>query len=103
VNRSLVAFAILLAGCAAPASHTGDTSITADLACETARAIVAHRLKRGTDEAPDPAPPGATCRTCNGTGVLGDGASITIKCHACGGTGKNPASVVVSTPPDYPL
>ena len=80
--RFLVAFSIVLVGCVMtlPAD---DAALTADIATETARALVQSRAK------PDPAPQpvGDKCENCNGTGKVGDG-RVFVKCPVCDGTGK---------------
>lgn len=37
-------------------------------------------------------PDDGVCKTCRGTGRLGDG-KVSVECAACGGTGKTPKSV----------
>ena len=63
--------------------------LSAEIATQAARAIVQ------LQNTPAPKPVSGQCRTCLGTGVLGDGAKIRITCEACGGSGKEPVSVLV--------
>ena len=63
--------------------------ISAEIATQTARAIVQ------LQNAPAPKPVSGQCKTCLGTGVLGDGAKIRITCEACGGSGRERVSVLV--------
>ena len=63
-------------------------SVSADIAVQTARAIVQ------LQNTPAPKPVGGQCRNCNGTGKVGDG-KIVMTCQACNGTGKEPVSVLV--------
>lgn len=81
--RWVVVFAVMFVGCVA--SMPDDDTMTADLACETARQAVQlrHMIK------PSPAPASDACDNCDGTGTLGDG-RIKVKCPACNGTGKKP-------------
>lgn len=80
--RWLVLFALTLVGCVA--SIPNDPTISADLAAETARAVMA--LRR--EQPPAPAPkPGDPCANCDGRGYVGDG-TVRVKCEPCGGTGK---------------
>ncbi len=67
--------------------------LSAQIAVEVARAIVQ------LQNAPAPKPVSGQCKTCLGTGVLGDGAKIKITCQACNGTGKEPVSVLVKPKP----
>lgn len=64
-------------------------SVSADIAVQLARAIVQ------LQNTPAPKPVSGQCRTCLGTGVLGDGAKIRITCEACGGSGRERVSVLV--------
>ena len=68
---------------------TDRPSVSADIATQVARAIVQ------LQNTPAPKPVSGQCRTCLGTGVLGDGAKIKMTCQACNGTGKEPVSVLV--------
>lgn len=79
--RWLVCFAVAFVGCVA--SLPGDTGITADLACETARMVVLMRRQI------TPAPQSDVCENCDGTGKIGDG-RIVMQCPVCKGTGKKP-------------
>jgi hypothetical protein len=63
--------------------------LSAEIATQAARAIVQ------LQNTPAPKPVSGQCKTCLGTGVLGDGAKIRITCQACNGTGKEPVSVLV--------
>lgn len=92
MNRWLVCFAVMTVGCVATLPP-GDTSLTADLACETSRAIV--QARQGMR--PTPAPASDQCERCGGSGYIGDQASIRIKCSACNGTGKKPKPAVCVT------
>jgi hypothetical protein len=81
--RWLVLLALTLVGCVA--SIPNDPTISADLAAETARAVMA--LRR--EQPPAPAPkPGDKCEPCNGTGKLPTDGRVVVPCGACGGTGK---------------
>ena len=80
--RFLVAFSLVMVGCVMtlPAD---DSTLTAELAAETARAIVQMRAT----PSPTPEPVGDKCENCNGTGKVGDG-TVFVKCPECDGTGK---------------
>jgi hypothetical protein len=80
--RSLIAFAVVLAGCVASLPRD-DAAITADLAAETAREVI--RLRH--EVAPTPVPPSGVCENCEGRGYVGDG-TVKVKCQPCNGTGK---------------
>jgi DnaJ-class molecular chaperone len=81
--RWLVPFTLILVGCVA--SIPSDPTITADLAVETARAIMAMRREITP---PDAGPrPGDQCPNCDGRGYVGDG-TVKVKCQPCDGTGK---------------
>lgn len=60
-----------------------DSTLTAELASETARAMVQMRAT----PTPTPEPAGDKCENCNGTGKVGDG-RVFVKCPECDGTGK---------------
>lgn len=75
--RWLLAFAVMLVGCVA--SLPRDDSVTADLACETAREVV--RVRQTIRPTP------GVCQNCDGSGKVGDG-RIVITCPVCKGTGK---------------
>lgn len=81
--RSLLILLIVTVGCVATLPRD-DASITADLACEAARAILQSRAA----PTPEPGPkPGSKCTNCDGTGYVGDG-TVRVKCFPCDGTGK---------------
>ena len=63
--------------------------LSAEIATQAARAIVQ------LQNAPTPKPVSGQCKTCLGTGVIGDGARIKMTCQACNGTGKEPVSVLL--------
>jgi len=63
--------------------------VSAEIATQAARAIVQ------LQNTPAPKPVSGQCKTCLGTGVLGDGAKIRITCEACGGSGRERVSVLV--------
>jgi len=77
--RFLLCFIVVLAGCIA--TLPDDPSVTADLACETARMVVQLRQEIA------PTPASDKCENCDGTGKLGDGKIVTV-CPVCKGTGK---------------
>ena len=76
--RFLLCFIVVLAGCIA--TLPDDPSITADLACETARMVVQLRQEIA------PTPVSDKCDNCV-DGFIGDG-KIKITCPVCKGTGK---------------
>lgn len=79
--RWLLCFVVVCVGCVA--SLPADDGVTADLACEAARAIVELRQQIP----PTPAPPSdGKCTNCSGRGYVGDG-TIKVKCQPCNGTG----------------
>ena len=81
MSRWLCVLMLATIGCVA--SIPGDPTLTADLAVETAIALVAV-----PDIAPDDAPkPGDTCPNCEGRGYVGDG-KVRVPCQPCGGGGK---------------
>jgi DnaJ-class molecular chaperone len=84
--RWLVVFVIASIGCVA--SLPTDPSISADLAVETARMVIASRAAP-----PAPTPDAGRCENCNGTGKIGDG-RIVMTCPECNGTGKQAKSVL---------
>ena len=84
--RWLIVFMVASIGCVA--SLPDDPSISADLAVETARMVIA---SRGIP--PLPPPDAGKCENCNGTGKIGDG-RIVMTCPECGGTGKEARSVL---------
>jgi hypothetical protein len=80
--RFLLAFLVVMVGCVA--TLPGDSSVTADLAAETARMVVQMRQ----EIPPTPAPPSdGKCTNCEGRGYVGDG-RVKVKCQPCDGTGK---------------
>jgi len=81
--RFLIVLLIALAGCVA--TLPDDATISADLACETARAVV---LEQARPDVPDDKPkPGDKCPNCEGRGYVGDG-TVKVKCQPCDGTGR---------------
>lgn len=81
--RFLILSLIALAGCIATLPDYA--TISADLACETARAVV---LERAKPDVPDDKPkPGDKCPNCDGCGYVGDG-TVKVKCQPCDGTGR---------------
>jgi len=81
VKRAVVLLMLAWLGCrAVPPQSPG---VSADLAVQGARAVVVARRA----VTPKPPSPGV-CSRCDGTGWIGDTASIRIKCDACKGTGK---------------
>jgi DnaJ-class molecular chaperone len=84
--RWLIVFAIVSIGCVA--SLPTDPGISADLAVETARMVIASRAAP-----PAPTPDSDRCENCNGTGKIGDG-RIVMPCPECNGTGKAAKSVL---------
>lgn len=82
--RFLVVFTLLMVGCVA--TLPDDPTISADLACEAARAVV--QLRASHAPTPDGKPkPGEKCEPCNGTGKLPTDGRVVLQCGACGGTG----------------
>ena len=79
--RWVVPFVVVLIGCVA--TLPDDHGVSADMACETARAVVQMREQIH----PTPTPSSEECDNCNGTGKIGDG-RIVLECPACKGTGK---------------
>ena len=79
--RWLIVFTVAAIGCVA--TLPSDPSISADLAVETARMVIASRAAP-----PDatPTPDAGRCDNCNGTGKIGDG-RIVMPCPECGGDG----------------
>ena len=76
--RFLLCFVIVMAGCVA--TLPDDPSITADLACETARMLIQLRQEIA------PTPASDKCDNCV-DGFIGDG-TVKITCPVCKGTGK---------------
>jgi hypothetical protein len=82
--RFAIVFLIGMAGCVA--TLPDDPTISADLACEVARAVV--QLRAAPDATPDDKPkPGDKCPNCDGRGYVGDG-TVKVKCQPCEGTGR---------------
>ena len=81
MSRWLCVLMLATIGCVA--SIPGDPTLTADLAVETAIALVAV-----PDIAPDHEPkPGDTCPNCEGRGYVGDG-KVRTPCQPCDGGGR---------------
>jgi hypothetical protein len=72
----------------AAAAVQSDPSLSADLACETARMLV-------FQQAGPAKPVSDACDNCNGTGKVGDG-RIVMTCPICKGTGKKPKAACVN-------
>jgi DnaJ-class molecular chaperone len=86
--RWVIVFAIVLIGCVA--SLPTDPGISADLAVETARMVIASRAAP-----PAPTPDAGKCSNCNGTGKVRSGDGIEVfTCPECNGTGKPSKSVL---------
>ena len=81
--RFLIALLVVFVGCVA--SLPDDPTLTADIAAETARAVVLAR--REFTPAPEPPKPAGKCANGLGTGKIGDG-RIVFDCPVCKGTGK---------------
>jgi hypothetical protein len=82
--RFLILSLIAVAGCVA--TLPDDPTISADLACEVARAVV--QLRAAPDATPDDKPkPGDKCPNCDGRGYVGDG-TVKVNCQPCDGTGR---------------
>jgi len=81
--RFLLVFVVVMAGCVA--TLPDDPTVSADLAVETARAVMALR-KEVAPPAPGPRP-GDRCPNCDGRGYVGDG-TVKVQCQPCEGTGK---------------
>ena len=82
-TAALVVGVMMMAAAAVPCDH----SLSADLACETARMLIyqaATPIKPTSD----------SCENCSGLGRLGDGRVSTI-CPVCKGTGKKPKTACV--------
>lgn len=90
--RFLLVFLVAMTGCVA--TLPDDPTISADLAVETARAVLALRAEVAPPPAPGPKP-GDKCEPCSGTGKLPTDGRVVVSCGACGGTGKVPKSVCV--------
>lgn len=90
--RWIICMTVAMVGCVA-SLPPGDTSISADLAVETARMVILSRR----DIRPAPQPASDQCERCGGRGYIGDQASIRIKCETCKGTGKKPKATAICT------
>lgn len=90
--RWIICMTVAMVGCVA-SLPPGDTSISADLAVETARMVILSRR----DIRPAPQPVSDQCERCGGRGYIGDQASIRIKCETCKGTGKKPKAAAICT------
>lgn len=77
--RWVVPFLVVFGGCVATLPE--DPTVSADMACETARMVV--ELRRHIQ----PTPQSDDCENCHGTGTIGDG-RITKTCPVCKGSGK---------------
>lgn len=85
MNRLLAIAILVFVGCQPPARRDYPT-ITADIACETAIAVLRLR-KPATPEGDNKPKPGDKCPNCDGRGFIGDG-TVRVKCEPCDGTGK---------------
>lgn len=84
--RLLCVAALLCVGCQQAVEYP---DVCADVACETAYAVVRIRQQIPPSPAPKPpAPIGDKCRACNGTGKMPTDGRIVIQCPECKGTGK---------------
>ncbi len=81
--RFLVAIVLVIIGCVAtvPADHT----LSADIACETARMVM--QMRQAVAPTPPPKPEDGKCGVCKGTGKMPTDGRIVITCNACDGTG----------------
>lgn len=93
--RWIICMAAMTVGCVA-SMPPGDTSISADLANETARMVILSRR----DIRPAPQPVSDQCENCGGRGRVrsGDGLSE-FTCPVCKGTGKKPKPAAAATAP----
>lgn len=83
MNRVCGLLLAIAVGCSASGAVRWTPDLTADLACQAAKAVVQAR------KVPvKPVSPTGICTRCLGTGTIGDGASIKIQCPTCKGTGK---------------
>lgn len=91
--RWLLCMTVALVGCVA-SLPPGDTSISADLAVETARMVILSRR----EIRPAPQPASDQCENCKGRGRVrsGDGLSE-FTCPVCKGTGKTPKAAPICT------
>ena len=84
--RWFVVFTVMAVGCVR--SLPDDPGITADLAVETAGAVIRHRGVIPPTPAPPAPKPGDACRTCSGSGRLPTDGRVVVPCNDCGGTGR---------------
>jgi hypothetical protein len=84
--RWLVVFTVVVVGCVA--SIPDDPVISADLATQTALAVVRQRGQIPPSPQPPAPKPGDTCRTCSGSGKLPTDGRVVVPCGDCGGTGR---------------
>lgn len=87
--RFLLCLCVVLIGCLA--SMPDDPTLSADIACETARMVTQLRQEIA------PVPASDECENCDGTGKIGDG-KIVMTCPVCRGTGKKLVSVCKDCP-----
>lgn len=80
-----VAFFLLAiaAGCSTAVRSVGSPEVSAAIAVEGARAVIAARRVK-----PTPVVPAGVCPRCEGRGFIGDQSAIRVTCPACKGTGK---------------
>lgn len=84
--RFAIVLLVAFAGCIA--TRPDDPTISADLACETARGIVQLRAAPDVKPEDNKPKPGNKCPPCNGTGKLPTDGRVVVQCGACGGTGR---------------
>lgn len=83
MNRVCLLLLAAAVGCNAAAATRWTPELTADLACQGAKAVVKARKLPVR-----PKTPTGICERCLGAGTIGDGASIRVQCPTCKGTGK---------------
>lgn len=94
--RVVLLVCVLLTGCSPSGDYSG---VYADLACETAYAVL--KLRGEITPTPTPKPPASDkCDSCGGTGRLPTDGRIVITCPECKGTGKRMQSVLIRNCPD---